>query len=189
MRIFLLLFLLFFSCQAAVASSTRLYVGTSWLYANVNEPKYNFVNENEAVKNPKQAINSAYIGVAHYFDNDFNICLQTNRFFNSAVERSVEAKSNHLTFKNKTRLTTDTILIGKRFNRFTPSFLISNSSAEKKLFYKNSLVGKETKTTILYGVNLGYFITRNIVGSVFYIAPNSEFNLESAGGLSLNYIF
>ena len=189
MRIFLFLIFLLQSCYPAFASSTKIYAGTSWLYTNVNEPKYNFTNEREALNNPKQAINSVYVGVSHYFDNNYNICLQTNRFFNSAVERSVESKTNHLTFLNKTRLTSDTLLIGKRFNRFNPSFLITNAKAEKKLFYGTKLVGAETKNTLLYGVNFGYFITKNIVGSVFFIAPNREFNLESAGGLSLNYIF
>jgi len=89
MRILPLLILFtLFSCNVCHAA-LRAYVGTSLIYANINEPKYEFINEDEAITNPLQNLNSIYVGVSEAFKNDVIVSVQTNRLFNKEIESSV----------------------------------------------------------------------------------------------------
>lgn len=175
-------------CDILLAKDFNFNIGTSIIYANINDPKYNFVNEYETLKNPIKSIKSLTTGITKTFDK-VNITIQTNRFINFPITRMVIDKKTGINLQNKSKIINDTILIGYRFNRIVPSLLISNTKLEKSLYYKGNFQGKQTNHTILYGVNLLYLLSRNTNTSLFYIAPNKEINLESAIGLGINYLF
>lgn len=166
-------------CGAVQASPIRLSLGASIIRADINDPKYKYLNQNETTP-------SFNIGLTKSFD-PFIITVQTNRLFNTSVTRSIT--NSGLTFQSKTKITSDTVLIGYRYNRLVPSLLISNTKVDKYLFYKGQLQGNQTNYAILYGVNFGYLINKNINFNLFLIAPNKELYLKSAIGTGINFIF
>lgn len=176
------------SYDLLLAKDFSFNVGVSAIYANINDPKYDFVNEYETIKDPLNSIKSITTGITKTFDK-VNITIQTNRFINFPITRTVIDKRTGINLQNKSKITNDTIFIGYRFNRVVPSLLVSNTKLEKSLYYKGNFQGKQTNHTILYGVNLSYLLSRNTNASLFYIAPNKEINLESAIGLGINYLF
>jgi len=173
-------FLFFCFCQELWAAP-RLYLGTSIIKADINDPNFKFVNEKEL------DINSLNVGVFNSYKN-FTLSIQTNRLINYSVTRSVVSQNGTM-YQNKSKMINDTVLIGYRFDRFIPSMLISNTKLNKSLWYKGNYIAGQTNNTLLYGVNFGYLLTKNINANLFLIAPNKELYLKSAAGISLNYLF
>lgn len=169
-----------FSCNQAFAGLT---LGTSAIYANINDPNYDFVKEHEI------AAKSLTIGYSKSFSNNISLAIQTNRLYNPASTRSVISKSTGATLRNTSKLTTDNFLVGYRFGRFIPAFVVSNVKLDKSLYYKGAFQGSQTNHAIVYGLNLGYMLTRHLNTSFIYIAPNKELYLESAFGIGINYLF
>jgi hypothetical protein len=176
------------SYDILLAKDFSFNLGVSAIYANINDPKYDFVNEYETVKNPLNSIKSINFGITKSFDN-LNITIQTNRFINFPLTRNVVDKKTGIALQNKSKINSDTLLIGYRFGRFVPALLVSNTKLEKSLYYKGNFQGKQTNYAILYGLNFGYLLSRNTNASLIYISPNKELNLESAIGLGFNYLF
>lgn len=176
------------SCDLLLAKDFSFNVGVSAIYANINDPKYDFVNEYETIKDPLNSIKSINTGITKSFDN-LNVTIQTNRLINFPLTRTVVDKKTGVTLQNKSKITSDTLLVGYRFGRFVPALLVSNTKLDKSLYYKGNFQGKQTNHTILYGLNFGYLLSRNTNASLIYIAPNKELNLESAIGLGFNYLF
>lgn len=172
--------LLLLNSNSAVAN---FYIGTSCFYAKINDKNYNFVKEFETNKLP---IN---IGYSKSFKNNIVISAQTNRILNSSNERSVVDKRTGILLLNKSKLSADNLSIGYRINRIIPSFVISNLELDKKLYYKDNLVGSRINHSIVYGLNINYILTKNINTSIVYISPNKELDLEGALGVGINYLF
>ena len=188
-KINLIFLILFINCNFAFANDIKLNVGVSYFYADVNDPEYYFVDKYETLKNPKYQFKSVFLGLSKFYDNNFNLSVNTNRLFNTKLKRDVKRKSDNLVFKNKTETIIDSILFGYKIKRYNLSLIISNVKVGKFLYYKNSLVGYEKKTAITSGINLGYFATKNFIPSFTYILPNKHLNLRSAFSLNINYIF
>jgi len=174
--------------KSLFAKDFSVSIGISTIYANVNDPRYDFVNEYESAKDPLNLTKSINVGITKSFDK-LNITIQTNRLINLPLTRSVVDKRTGVTLQNKSKIINDTLLIGYRFGRFIPSLLASNAKLNKSLYYKGNFQAKQTNHAILYGVNLGYLLSRNTNVSLIYIAPNKELNLESAFGFGFNYLF
>jgi len=177
------------NCNFLLANNVKLNIGVSYSYANINDPKYDFINKYETIKNPTDQFKSISIGLSKFYSNNFNWSISTNRLFNSEIKRSVKRKSDNLIFQNKTKTTIDSLLLGYRIKRFNPSLIIANVEINKSLYYQNLLVGYENKHSILSGLNLSYFTTKNFVPSFSYILPNKELHLKSVFSLNFNYIF
>lgn len=179
-KIILICFLFFCFCQELWAAP-RLYLGTSIIKSDINDPNFKFVNEKEL------NINSLNVGLFDSYKN-FTLSIQTNRLINYSVTRSVVSQNGTM-YQNKSKMINDTVLIGYRLERFIPSVLVSNAKLNKSLWYKGNYIAGQTNNTLLYGVNFGYLLTKNINANLFLIAPNKELNLKSATGISLNYLF
>lgn len=179
-KIILFSFIFFSFCSELYAAS-KLYLGTSVIKADINDPNFKFINEKEL------NINSLNVGVFDSYKN-FTLSIQTNRLINYPITRSVVSQ-NGTVYQNKSKMINDTVLIGYRLDRFIPSVLISNTKLNKSLWYKGNYIAGQTNHALLYGVNLGYLLTNNINANLFLIAPDKELNLKSAAGISLNYLF
>lgn len=169
------------------ANNIKYNIGVSYLYANINDKNYDYVDKYESAESLKDQ--SFNIGASTFFKNNINVSLSTNRLLENPVRRAVIRKKDKLQFLNKTKTTIDSISIGYKIKRFNPSIVLANVKMQKSLYYKDNLVGKSSNATILGGVNLGYFITKNIIASTSYILPNQELDLESAFVINLNYLF
>ncbi len=171
-----------------LANDLKFYLSISSIYTNINDPNYKFINNKEIIKDPLNSIKSLNAGLSKQFDNGLNLSIQTNRFVNFPITRSV-INNQGVILQNKSKLTSDTLLIGYKIKRFIPSLLISNSKLDKSLYYQNKFQGNQVNHSIITGININYFLTKNIQSSFIYIAPNKEFNLESGLGLGLTYVF
>lgn len=181
--IFLLLF-----CDRVIAKDLTFNIGASILYANISDPKFKLVDEYDVIRNPFKTIGSLNTGITKSFDK-INITLQTNRLINFPVVRLIADKKTGAVYHNKTRLFNDTILVGYRINRFVPSLFASKIRLSRALYYKGDFRGKKITDTFLYGVNFGYLLTKKTNVSLMYIAPQKDINLDSAFGLTFNYLF
>jgi hypothetical protein len=179
----------FFLIKNANSAMTSSYIGTSWTYANVNYPEYKFTNEYEAFTNPKQNVRSINYGQNIEFDNKLFVNGGTNRFLNKDVSRAVIHIPTNTTMFNKTKITTDYILLGKRYNKLLPAISLINMKVDKKLYKNNNHIGRQKNHALLYGFGVGYLLTEKVNASVYYIAPNKELGLTSAFTLSIYYNF
>lgn len=142
-------------------------------------------------------INDGYKYESNYqpsFNFGYNLILDnwvlsasTNRFLNQSVER--KATKNNITYNSKSKLLADTFSIGYRINRFVISPFLVNATVDKSLYYNDRKLGSTHTTSILSGLNLTYFIDKNISISSAYVAPNQEQSLESGLVLGINYNF
>jgi len=180
--IFTLIFFLLYN-KILYAKNFNVNLGLSTFYANIKDPRYTFVNKYESVGNVNFSA-----GITKTFDK-INITLQTNRLGNHYVKRAVINNKTGKTLQNHSKLTADTLLVGYRYKRIVTAMFLSNIKLEKSLYYNNILQNKSKQNTILTGLNLAYFITKNISSSVFYIMPNKKIYLKDSFGLGINYIF
>lgn len=180
--IFTLIFFLSYN-KILYAKNFNFNLGLSTFYTNIKDPNYSFVNKYESVGNVNFSA-----GITKTFDK-INITLQTNRLGNHYVKRAVINNKTGKTLQNHSKLTADTLLIGYRYKRIIPAFIVSNIKLEKSLYYNSIFQGKSKQNTTLTGLNLAYFITKNINSSIFYIMPNKKIYLKNSFGLGINYIF
>ena len=187
--LFTFLLILPFQCSPLLAETTKFSVGLSYMYANINDKDFDFVEKYELVKNPKDQLQSFNISSSVFYDNGINIAFSTNRLFNKSIKRSVKRKSDGLIFKNETKTTIDSINLAYKVKRFNPGIVLANVGMSKHLFYNDRVVGYEKKNAIVGGFNLGYFATKHLLPSVTYILPNKELDLEGAVSFNINYLF
>lgn len=173
----------------AFASSIKYNIGLSYLYANINDANFDFVNKYESITNPKDQLKSISFGISKFYDNNFNWSLNTNRLHNRQVRRKVRRKSDGVLFENGTKTTIDSLILSYKIKRYNLGLILANIQMSKSLYYRDSLVSYNNKNTILGGLNIAYFVSKNFVPSVSYILPNKELDLEGAVSLNINYLF
>lgn len=177
-----------FTCSASFAKSSSLVLGLSYLCTNTNDKDFDYINKYEEVKNPKEQLKNLSLGYSTFYKN-FNSTLSTNRIFSRKSKRSVIRKADNILFKSQTKLTVDSLTLGYRVDRFNPAIVLANVTSSNHLLYNGSVVAYEKKSTIVGGVQLGYFVTRNLIPSLVYILPNKELDLEGALTVNFNYLF
>lgn len=165
-------------------------VGLSSIYTKINDPNYEYISDYEQIKNPfKDSLKSFNLGVSKSFSNNLTISLNTNRLFSKEVKRTVRSKRNGAILLNRTRIKVDTFQIGKRFRRWLPMLFISNVEVDKSLWNDSRYLGRQINHTFLYGVNVHYFILKDVSASLGYIMPNRELYLDSGFFTTINYYF
>lgn len=183
MKIKIILLPLLLVCCSANAGTLKANLGASSLYTNTNDPNYTNTNQYDGMKNI-----SANVGLTYATKNKLVFGISTNRIYHPESERTVKNNAG-IEFDNRSKLTADSFSIGYAHKRFIPSVFISNVKSQESLYYQDRLVGRSKKTTFVHGASLAYFLSENIAGSVFYVAPNSELNLEGGLGVGVNYYF
>ena len=190
MKYFIIAITLLLTTNCTKIAYYNSHIGVGVLHTEINDPNYDFVNENEQLENPKQQIRSVAFGHSIEFDNKISLTATTNRLFNKDSSRAVRNKQSGVTFLNKTKITYDSLSIGKRvYKRYIPYIFLANTKIDKKLYYNDVFVGEEIKHAILYGFNLTTYLTKEISVTSNYIMPNNEFDLKYGVGLTINYNF
>lgn len=122
----------------------------------------------------------------NYAAKPFLVTVMTNRLLNQSSEKIV--RKDGLSFGNKTRIIADTLMIGYPINRLIPNVFVSNVEVNKKL-YRDKLVGRTNKHSIIYGFGFNYLFNKNISYNASFIAPNNEQGLEYGLSFGINYNF
>lgn len=180
--LFILLYLM--STISCFALDYHPIIGINSIYTNINDPNLKYSDK----WNPIDNITSINTGLSLNHDN-IMLGFTTNRLFNRAVERNVKSKKTGREYQNKTKTDVDSIFLGYQIRRWQPALFLANANVEKSLYQNDTLLNRTKQSSILYGVSLGYSLTRHIQASVVYIVPNQEQYLESGFGIGLNYIF
>lgn len=177
-------FIILFLSQDSFALEAHPFIGAYSYYFNSNDPNYKY----EDRLSPEGNINSLIAGLA-FNQNNLIFGATTNRIINKSVISNIKNKQTGRQYQNSTLTTIDTFFTGYQIQRWQPRIFISNTNLKKELYQNNILLGKANQSAILYGISLGYFLTKNIQAAIVYVAPNRELYLESGFGLGLNYIF
>lgn len=187
----ILLFLVLVSCQPAFARDFKFTLSTNALYANINDPRFEYKDEYQILKQFQIFTKSISTGIAFspLDDKRFSVNIATNRFTNWKIDRKLHDKQTNLDYDYRTKTTLDSIYFGYRFGRVLPQLIIANMELQKKLYFANSLVKKDYEHTVLFGASLGYFLTKNLLVSSFIIAPNKALHLEVGAGVGATLIF
>lgn len=162
--------ILLLSCQTAFAG---VVLSGSAINTRFNDK--DFILQNNA------AIAASY----GYFlaKDNYTVTIQTNRFLESNNKQFVISRANGKTYELKSKLRTDSLLIGYKFKQFNPSVIITNSRLRRKISHA------KVNNSLLYGLNINYFMSKNHSISASYILLNKEFGLSSAVLLSINLFF
>lgn len=188
-RLFIIALMVYVSsCVPLLAATYKTNIGLSYMYANINDKDFDYVNKYEMVKSPKDQLGSLTLGFSAFYDN-VNITISSNRLLNNDIKRTVKRKSDGLIFHTKTKTIIDSLNVGYNIQRFNPGLVLANVAMSKHLFYQGDQAGYLNKHAIVGGFSLGYFITRHLTPSIIYILPNSELGLESAFSININYLF
>ena len=170
--------ILVISSSSALASP---YIGASAIDSRIKDPNFIY-------KNSTQDSVSFTVGWAKELKNKVSVALQTNRLTPSKNFDVISRKTG-VTMQSKSKVTNDTLLVGYRFKRLSPAVFVSNTQVHKTLSYKGDVVGKESKSGFVYGLNVSYFLTRNLTASIIEVEPSQEFYLRRSYGVGLSYLF
>ena len=90
---------------------------------------------------------------------------------------------------NSQKITYDSFLIGKQFKTFLPMLFIANTKIDNKFYLNNNYIQRDQKYAWLYGVNINYFLDKELSLSFSYILPNNELSLKEliAFGININF--
>lgn len=169
----LLTFLLTFLSTSTYAGLV-LSSGTS--YQKINDSRFKFKNEFGTLTK----FSNINLGYSKEINN-FNFLFATNRFFNKTIKREVVIGNNIFLSKTKSRY--DVLQIGYRKKALMPAVYLANTKIN------TTIIDKEIKHAILYGLSFTFFFDKNMSTSITYLAPNQEFNLDGGMGWGVNYNF
>jgi hypothetical protein len=120
-----------------------------------------------------------------YAHNNIVLSVNTNRLISQTNKETLKKDGQY--FQGKSKVTTDTLTLGYRFNRFIPSLFVSNAEVEKELSHNENLLLKTNQHSILYGAGVSYLLSKDLSLAGSFIAPNKEQNLKYGINLSIIY--
>ncbi len=176
-----------------LAKSRDYYFNISYnslLYTHIDNPNYEYVNKYEQITNPfKDSLKSFGVGVSREIYDKWTVNFTTNRLYSKETKRTVKHKGSGTTLIMRSRIKSDTLQLGKRFNGFLPMLFISNVEFDNSLWNNHYYLNREIHHTFLYGLNFNYFINKHLSSSIYCILPNAELRLDSGCGLVTSYNF
>ncbi len=160
--------LLLLSANAIASDYSSIGIGTSYFKENQDDYKTEY--------EPRVTINFTHIAD---FKKKVAIGYSTNR-----PERLIaDRRTNNIRLKNGTsginqqKITTDTLLVGKRFGRWLPMANLTNARVDNKFIINND-VKRKINTALLYGASVTYFINEEYSTSLAYVKGNEELGID-----------
>jgi len=178
-----------FQCSIALAEKQTFGVGVSYMYADIKDRHFDFVDKYKLIKDFKEQFRTINFTYSIYYDKGFNVALSTNRPFNDKIKRVVKRKSDGLVFQNETKTVIDSLNVAYRIYRFNYGVVLANVNMDKHLYHKGEMVGYDNEYAIVGGFSLGYFISRKVLSSITYILPSESLDLEGALSFNVNFLF
>lgn len=178
-KISLILALIFFA-HPLQAQSLTLQAGSSINYSNINNPNFKF-------KTDPFPLSSITIGLMYQNDTPFIYGISTN-IINQATNQEVTSRSS-VKFNLRSKTTANAAIVGYKIKNFIPSIFIANVKVDQLLSNDNVAFKKQTTYSLMYGLSISYYLTKDISVNFAIIAPNKELYLEAGGVFGLNYNF
>jgi len=183
MKILISLILLLISAPAT-ALDFHPTIAIYSFYNRINDPNIDYYDDWKPIDN----ISSINLGLT-LSHNNFTIGTTTNRLFNRTVDRRVKMRQSGKIYDSSMHIITDSVYLSYNVKRWQPSLFLTNARVKRGLYQNDTVIKETKKTAILYGVSLGYFFTKNIQGSLVFVAPNKELFIEGGFGLGVNLFF
>ena len=95
-------------------------------------------------------------------------------------------KDNQLAIKTKTKLTTDSLGLFRRFNKYLIGGNVINARKKSNLYLNNTKIGNNKKSELLYGFSFGKILDGGVLTAT-YIFRNKDFDLKRA--INIAYAF
>ncbi|MDH3877845.1 MAG: hypothetical protein OET18_08390 [Desulfobacterales bacterium] len=159
---------LIFTTTACTSGFSTIGISTSYFKESQDDYKTDYKPKASIIFNHIVEVNKkAEIGYS------------TNRFDNLIFDRN----TYNITLKsgikgiNQQKITTDTLLLGKRFGRWLPMVNLTNARVDNKFIINNN-VKRNINTAILFGASATYFINKEYSISSAYIFGNQELGID-----------
>jgi hypothetical protein len=119
---------------------------------------------------------------------NYIIGVSTNRITSQFLraEGYLVSKSNQVALKTKTKLTTDSVGLFRRVDKWLIGGNVINARKKSSLYLNNTKIGKNKESELLYGVSFGKILDGGVLTAT-YVFKNEDFDLKRA--INLSYAF
>lgn len=119
---------------------------------------------------------------------NYFIGLSTNRITSQFLraEGYLVSKSNQVAIKTKTRLTSDSVGLFRRIDKYLIGGNVINARKDSDLYLNNTKIGNTKQSELLYGLSIGKILDGGVLTAT-YIFRNKDFNLKRA--INISYAF
>ena len=134
--------------------------------------------------------NSLSVNLNYYkpISENYIIGVSTNRLTSQFLraEGYLVSKSNQVAIKTKTRLTTDSLGLFRRVDKWLVGGNVINARKDSDLYLNNTKIGSNKESELLYGFSFGKILDGGVLTAT-YIFKNEDFNLKRA--INISYAF
>jgi len=119
---------------------------------------------------------------------NYIVGISTNRLTSQFLraEGYLVSKSNQVAIKTKTRLTTDSLGLFRRIDKWLIGGNVINARKKSSLYLNNTKIGKDKESELLYGFSIGKILDGGVLTAT-YIFKNEDFDLKRA--INFSYAF
>ena len=140
--------------------------------------------------NTQKIENGLSINLNYYepISERYIIGVSTNRLTSQFLraEGYLIRKDNQVAIKTKTRLTTDSVGLFRRVNKYLVGANIINARKNSNLYLNNTKIGNDKESELLYGFSFGKILDGGVLTAT-YIIKNEDFDLKRA--INFSYAF
>jgi hypothetical protein len=121
---------------------------------------------------------------------NYIVGVSTNRLTSQFLrgEGYLIRKDNQVAIKTKTRLTTDSLGLFRRVDKWLIGGNIINARKKSSLYLNNTKIGKDKESELLYGLSIGKILDGGVLTAT-YVFKNEDFDLKRAINLSYSFKF
>jgi hypothetical protein len=116
--------------------------------------------------------NSLSLNLNYYkpISKNYFIGLSTNRLTSQFLraEGYLVSKSNQVAIKTKTRLTTDSLGLFRRVNKYLIGGNVINARKDSDLYLNNTKIGNNKESELLYGFSFGKILDGGVLDCYLY---------------------
>jgi len=140
--------------------------------------------------NTQKIENGLSLNLSYYkpISKNYFIGLSTNRLTSQFLrsEGYLIRKDNQVAIKTKTRLTTDSLGLFRRVDKWLVGGNAINARKDSDLYLNNTKIGSNKESELLYGFSFGKILDGGVLTAT-YIFKNEDFDLKRA--INISYAF
>jgi len=140
--------------------------------------------------NTQKIENGLSLNLNYYkpISENYIIGVSTNRLTSQFLkaEGYLIKKDNQVAIKTKTRLTTDSLGLFRRIDKYLIGANIINARKNSNMYLKNTKISSNKESELLYGLSIGKILDGGVLTAT-YIFKNEDFDLKRA--INVAYAF
>ena len=148
-----------------------------------------FTQDYKDYSTPKKE-NSLSLNLSYYepVSRRWILGVSTNRLTSQFLraEGYLIRKDNQVAIETKTKMTTDSLGLFRRFNKYLVGGNVINARKDTNLYLNNTKISNNKESELLYGLSIGKILDDGVLTAT-YIFKNEDFNLKRA--INISYAF